>query len=163
MKLLEWWNQRESRERYVLVTGIVFTLVTLLYFALEPSMNERDRMRKLIPQLQDDLAWMQSHVGELQNIMQEKNIGSETSTGDLSLASVQGVLNVLALQQSVNELSPMPNRNIRLNFNQIRYAELVELMYQLRDRAGARIVNASFKLIDNSPGLVQSTLILAGR
>jgi len=91
-----------------------------------------------------------------------KKNGSEIEnvSNTLSLASVQAILNNLAFQEDVNELSPMDNQSIRVKFNEISYPLLVDLMYQLTDRTGGHIKNAEFLQIEDKPGFVQASLIL---
>jgi type II secretory pathway component PulM len=160
MSLLDWWQQREARERYLLAGGLAFVIGLALYLALEPSINERSRMRAEIPRLQADLLWMQAHVAELKSLMLEDDEKLDNDNKNLSLASVQAVLNGLALQDAVAEMGPTANQRINLNFNDISYPDLVELMYQLRDKTGARVQSAQFSRLENKPGSVQASLIL---
>ena len=160
MSLLQWWYQREEWERYLLAGGIVFIFILALYLVLEPYIYERGRMLDEIPRLNADLVWMQTHAADIQALMGKKGIEIENVSNTLSLASVQAILNNFALQEVVNELSPMDNQSIRVKFNEISYPLLVDLMYQLTDRTGAHIKNAEFLQIEDKLGFVQASLIL---
>jgi type II secretory pathway component PulM len=160
MMLLQWWRQREKREQVILLVGVVITTFVLIYLLIEPVLKERSRMSADIPALQSDLIWMQSHVQEIQNLMSTGSNNIGTKRASLSLSSVQTILSEMSLSQKVKELSPMASQGIRLNFTEIQYPDLIELMFKLESITGARISNAQFSLIENNTGVVQATLIL---
>jgi type II secretory pathway component PulM len=160
MILIEWWRLRHAREKNVLVVGIVITVLVISYLLIEPSLNERSRMREELPTLRVDYVWMQTHVSELKNMMNTNSNGIGINSVPLSLASVQIVLGELSLSDKVNELRPIENQRIRLNFTEINYPDLVDLMFQLESKTGAQISTAEFSLIENNTGMVQATLTL---
>ena len=121
MILIEWWRLRHAREKNVLVVGIVITVLVMLYILIEPSLKEHSRMRKELPTLRADYVWMQTHVSELKNMMNTNSNGIGIISVPLSLASVQIVLGELSLSDKVNELRPIENQRIRLNFTEINY------------------------------------------
>jgi type II secretory pathway component PulM len=160
MNIIEWWRLRHARERNVLKVGIAITVLVLSYLLIEPSLNERNRMREALPTLRADYVWMQAHVLELKKLMNTNSNDIGINSIPLSLASVQFVLGELSLSDKISELRPIDNQKIRLNFSEINYSELVDLMFQLESKAGAQISNADFSLIENNTGMVQATLTL---
>lgn len=160
MMIYDWWRSRDTRERYVLGGGVVIVLIAVIYLLLEPALNERNRMQEMIPQLQADLLWMQTHAPELKAILNQEAPEPGRNNDNLSLATVQGLVNDMSLQEMVNELRPAANRTIYIDFSEINYPVLVDLMYRLRDETGSRIVKARFVRKDNRPGVIQAALTL---
>jgi type II secretory pathway component PulM len=158
--LIEWWRLRHAREKIVLVVGFVIMVMIMSYLLIEPSLKEHSRMREELPTLRADYVWMQTHVSELKNMMKTNTNGAGINSATLSLASVQIVLSELSLSDKVNELRPIENQKIRINFTEINYADLVDLMFQLESKTGAQISTAEFSLIENNTGMVQATLTL---
>ena len=161
MKFIEWWQQREIREKYFLMVGVASLVFILSYLMLEPVVDDRNRMLTEIPRLQTDLDWMQANVNELKSLLTEGGINAGQGKQALSLSSVETFLNKYELYQSVADLSPSANQSIRLEFKEVEYAALMEFLHQLIVKNGARIENARFRRIEGRPGTVDATLTLA--
>jgi len=66
--VMQWWRERAPREQALLGGGAVVLLLTVAYLMIEPVLEERRRLAAEIPQLRQDLAWMQEHLAEVQRL-----------------------------------------------------------------------------------------------
>lgn len=65
-KLRAYWASRDPREQLWLAVGAALLLLAIIYLAWSPLAKERDRLQRRLPQLQADVARMQSLVGKWQ-------------------------------------------------------------------------------------------------
>jgi general secretion pathway protein M len=161
MNLLNWWQERAVREKAVLAAAAIILLLTLVYLAFEPILQERQRLTAEIPLLREDLAWMQSQVSEIQQLSNPVTTVTDNSTAPaLTLAMVEQVLRQSGMEDQVTDLRPLAGQVISIGFDKVSYANLVEFLYQLQQRSNAVVSQARINRIEGSDGVVNATLAL---
>jgi len=161
MNLLNWWQERAVREKAVLAAAAIILLLTLIYLAFEPILQERQRLTAEIPLLREDLAWMQSQVSEIQQLNTPVTAVTDSSTMPaLTLAMVEQVLRQSGMEDQVSDLRPLAGQAISIGFNKVSYANLIDFLYQLQQRSNAIVSQARINRIDGSDGVVNATFSL---
>ena len=159
-KIMDWWQQRAPREQYVLVTGAVLLIFTIIYLLFEPLLQQRQRIEAGIPLMHDDLAWMQARTAEIDQL--RGNTGpAGTGKAVLTIALVEELLHSAGVHAQLSELRPAQGDAVMIRFNQVSYAQLMEFLVQLRSRAAARVILASIVRLDEQVGMVEASLTLA--
>lgn len=159
-KIMDWWQQRAPREHYVLVTGAVLLLFTIIYLLIEPVVQQRQQIEARIPLMRDDLAWMQARTAEIGQL--RGNTGpAGTGKAVLSIALVEELLRSTGVHAQLSELRPAQGDAVMIRFNQVSYAQLMEFLMQLHSRTAARVSLASIARLDEQAGKVEASLTLA--
>jgi type II secretory pathway component PulM len=157
--MLRWWRERMAREKLVLLAGAVILLLTTIYLVLEPVVQERERLQTEIPKLQEDLAWMQSHISDINRL--RGVVGAATvPVQTLTLAVVEDALREAGLKEQTTDLRPAAGQGVQLVFDQVAFADLMELLSQLQRRIAARVSQARIDRLENMPGMVKANMSL---
>jgi len=161
MNLVNWWQERAIREKAVLVSAGIILLLTLIYLAFEPILQERQRLTDEIPLLREDLSWMQSQVDEIQRLTNPAVATNDNSVAPtLTLAMIEQVLRQSGMEDQVTDLRPLTGQAISIGFNQVSYANLIEFLYQLQQRSNAVVSQARINRIEGRDGIVDANLSL---
>jgi len=155
-----WWRERSSRERAILIGGGVALLLVVIYLIMEPRIEERHRLAADIPQLQEDLAWMQRHVQEAKQLRAQGGKDTETDAGDLTPAVVEESLRRGGLADAVDDLRPAGDRGVEVAFRKVRFPKLAQWLHNLEASSGARVHKARIERLDGNKGVVKADLTL---
>jgi len=171
---MDWWRQRSARERLSLTAAGVLLLVVALALALEPLAAERRRLSAGLPGLQADLAWMQAHVAEVEQLRQSAATAEQApAPARLSAAQVEALLHEAGLREQVSALQPQIGAGINagvnagggagitIGFTEIGFADLLALMLQLQDTGRARVTALRVQAGDARNGQVTAELTLS--
>ena len=168
--MTDWWRQRSARERLSLTAAGVLLLVVALALALEPLAAERRRLSAGLPGLQADLAWMQAHVAEVEQLRQSAATAEQApAPARLSAAQVEALLHEAGLREQVSALQPQigaginagDGAGITIGFTEIGFADLLALMLQLQDTGRARVTALRVQAGDARNGQVTAELTLS--
>jgi len=161
MNLVNWWQERVIREKAVLAAAAIILLLTFIYLAFEPILQERQRLATEIPMLREDLVWMQSQLSEIQQLSNPVTAEIDTSTAPaLTLAMVEQVLRLSGMEDQVSDLRPLAGQVISIGLNKVSYASLIDFLYQLQQRSNAVVSQARINRVEGSDGVVNATLSL---
>lgn len=159
-KALYWWKQRASRERFVLATGGLLLFLVFAWLTIEPVFQQRERLESGIPQMREDLAWMQAQLAVVEKL-RGKSGPDNSGKAVLTIALVEELLREAGMHDQVSELRPASGQDVMLRFKQVAYPQLMEFLLQLRQRAAARISMANFSRLQDHPGMVEASLSLS--
>jgi general secretion pathway protein M len=160
--LAAWWRERAPREQWLLVAGGAALALVALYLVLEPRLRERQRLAAEIPQLRQDLTWMEARVAVAQRLAGEAGTGDGEGEGAATItpALVQEAVRGGGLQQQLAELGTNPGGGVRLSFREVPFGQLLELVQAVKRRTGARVASARIRRLPDQPGLVKAELTL---
>ncbi len=161
MNYYVWWQERSSREQYVLITGATILLIIFLYLLLEPAIQERDGLAEAIPGLREDLAWMQAHSDEMRNLLENTQQSNINNKPALTLSVVQTTLRESGLLDRVEDLSGTTQSGISLNITDITFSDLIQFLYMLRSRSQGNVESAEITRSDEQPGIVTANIVLS--
>ncbi|MFA9462056.1 type II secretion system protein GspM [Thiohalorhabdus sp. Cl-TMA] len=157
-----WWRERAPRERALLIGGGAALVLVVFYLILEPRLQERQRLAAEIPQLREDLAWMQRHLSQAKQLGNRAGPGGgEGEERSLTPALVEESLRGSGLNERVTALRPSGGRGIQVAFDQVPFPELATWLRQLRNRSGAEVRKARFERLAGKEGVVKVDLVLA--
>ncbi|NNE39023.1 MAG: hypothetical protein HKN08_12010 [Gammaproteobacteria bacterium] len=163
MNLSAWWQERIPRERMMLLVAVVVVVILATYLAMEPIMQERDRMKQSLPQLRTDLQWMKKNSARLKSLQAVQGDSDSSTPETISLSVVQSMINNLALQEYLDELGPGTGQSVRVQFGNIPFTELMTFLYGVKANTSANISSAQiYRVEDDQQGMVQAALILGG-
>ncbi len=158
-RVLSWWEQRAAREKSVLAGGAVLLLIVIAWLLIGPATQRREQVEAEIPGLREDLVWMQAQIAEIDQL---RGVTDPASPGKavLTIALVEELLRESGVHGQVSELRPASGQGVLLRFEQVAYAQLMEFLLQLRNRAAARISLASISRLQDQVGMVEASLSL---
>ena len=162
MNILLWWHERGHRERLVLTIATGVVIILAVYLAMEPILIERNRMRDSLPQLRTDLLWMKQNVSKLKSLQLVQGDSDISVSGQVSLSTVQSIINRLALQDTLDELGPGSGQAVRIQFGQIGFPELMGFLYQLKATSNTIITTARISRLEEDQGMGQALIIIGG-
>jgi len=158
---MNWWRQRSARERLGLVAAGALLLVVALLLALEPLVEERRRLSAGLPGLQEDLAWMRAHVGEVQQLRKSAAASArEQAQSGLSASRVETLLHEAGLREQVTAMQPQADEGITVSFDDVGFADLLTLMVRLQDEGHARVTGMRVDRLETRNGQVAAELTL---
>ncbi|HKL76820.1 MAG TPA: type II secretion system protein M [Gammaproteobacteria bacterium] len=159
--VMQWWRERAPREQALLGGGAVVLLLTVAYLMIEPVLEERRRLAAEIPQLRQDLAWMQEHLAEVQRL---RRAGTATPRSEgaprLTPARVEGALRQAGLGEQVAGLRPAGDGGVRVTFEQVAFPELAQWLHRLHQDSGATVTKARVRRLSGEAGMVEAQLTL---
>ena len=154
------WQQRSAREKYGLFAVPAAVVAVVLFLLLEPLVDERRRLSAELPRLRDDLAWMESHVGQARQLNAPAVNGG---TQAVSAARVEALLQEAGMRQQVSAMQPLPEPGLLLSFNEVDFADLLVFVSRLQDEGYARVSGARVSGTDAYNGRVTAELKLLPR
>jgi type II secretory pathway component PulM len=141
--------------------GLALVLV-VGYLGLEPYLEERRRLEQRLPELRQELAWMQDHVAEARALAGEGNAAAAPQQGELTPAVVEGSLRRAGLAESLDGLRPQ-GEGVRVVFKGVTFPELLGWLRTFQRRNGAVVHGARIERAEGGEGRVQARLTLGPR
>lgn len=146
------WQQREPRERLILVVGAVLLGLILLYALLwQPVLNERQRLLRVVPRLEQDLAALKQIVSDVKGAAQPPR-------NELPVqAAVDGALraNGIDKAQLVGD-----GKRVTVTLDNASFAALTQALNSLQAEQGIQATSASVVSLPDA-GMVKAQIELA--
>ena len=161
---MNWWRQRSARERLGLVAAGVLLSAVALLLALEPLLEQRRRLSAGLPGLQEDLAWMQAHVNQVETLRQATAAGArEQAQPALSAARVETLLHEAGLHEQLSAMQPGAGQGVALSFDKVSFPDLLALIARLQDEGHARVTGMRVTGLRDRNGQVMAEVTLLPR
>lgn len=161
---MNWWRQRNARERLGLVAMGVLLAAVALFLALEPLLQERRRLSGELPGLQADLAWMQAHAEQVETLRRVAATDSqEPASPALSAARVEALLQEAGLREKVSAMQPVAGQGIAVSFDEVGFAGLLAFTARLQDEGQARVTAMRVRGLQDRNAQVTAQLTLLPR
>lgn len=161
---MNWWRQRNVRERLGLVAVGVLLAAVALFLALEPLLEDRRRLSGELPGLQADLAWMQAHAEQVETLRRTAATDAqEPAPSALSAARVEALLQEAGLHEQVAAMQPVSGQGIAVSFDEVGFAGLLTFTARLQDEGQARVTALRVSGLQDHNGQVTAQLTLLPR
>ncbi|MFB6261343.1 MAG: type II secretion system protein GspM [Thiohalorhabdaceae bacterium] len=154
-----WWQERPVRERAALVIGAVAVGATALYLIVEPMIKERQRLASEIPELRQNLAWMKGKLETVKRLQPRDEEGTVAPEDGLTPAVVQAAVRRAGLQKQMSGLRTNGS-GVKVSLNEAAFAEVTEMLQDLRRRSRARVTEARIERLPEGEGKVDAELTL---
>lgn len=158
MRLREYWDNLQRRERRMVLGGVIVTLLLLLYaVVVEPVAGELSRLQASVHERHVALAWMQQAAQEVKQM----NLGSQVpGDHDSLLALVDSSARNHKLGPGIKRLQPEGPRGVRVWLEQVPFDDVLSWV----DALAARSVRITGLSVERStvPGLVDLRIVVEG-
>lgn len=135
-KLKAYWLSRDSREQMLLAACSALVLLAILYAAWAPLSNERERLQRRLPQLQQDVAKMQTLVSRWQAV------GGGSTQQDWRNAA-QARLAMHGLQGPQSRMLGSTTDGQQWQFERVPFNSFLDWLTALYNEFGVRVKNIS--------------------
>lgn len=156
----QWWTERATREKVALIVAALAVVATTVYLVLEPMVEQRQRLAREIPEMRKDISWMRSHLEEVRRLRAGSPAGDQSPEGGLTPAMVERSLESAGLAEKLKGLRPEGD-GVRLVFEQVAFADLLEWLASFRRQNAAVAKGARIERGDQARGRVEARLSLA--
>ncbi|MCW8828441.1 MAG: type II secretion system protein M [Gammaproteobacteria bacterium] len=149
----------QSRERYTLLSGAVVLLLLLVYLLLiEPFVLELNRLEKSVAAQQQELAWMQDAVAQVQKLRAAGSDRPRAQTGQSLLSLVDTTARELGLGAALKQLSPVGEK-VRIRLEQASFDTMLRWLGRLEQQAGVGVDTLTLERLSES-GMINATVVL---
>ncbi|MBB5017884.1 general secretion pathway protein M [Chitinivorax tropicus] len=147
-QLLQFWQQREPRERLILMIGGIFLLIALLYALIwDPILAERKRLTRMVPRMQQDLVELKGIVEQVKGM--PAKVGKQP---------VQTALENTLRAAGINDLQVSGNASqANADIKQASFAALTTALARLHDEQGIDVTTLQVDALQD-PGQVKAQL-----
>jgi general secretion pathway protein M len=156
--LLDYWQARNPRERLILMAVGGLVLLGLLYAYLwQPIADERDHLRKNLPQLQSASAQMQASADEAERLKTKVN----ATAGVNVMNSIETSATARNLRDKLSSVSAVDANHVRVVSGSIAFDDWLAWSKELQAQ-GIRIESAQVNTLQEGSGLVKLLATFAG-
>lgn len=155
-EMLARYSMREK-----LIVGLallVFVLVGIHAFIIEPYQLRVTELEEQIAQQSDDLQWMRSAVTRLP--APGSDSATEVISGSLT-NFVDQVVRGQGLNSQLSQMSPIGTDEIRMRYKDVDFNKLISFIAQVNTR-GLEVKDIRISALDD-PGSVDSSIVLVRR
>lgn len=157
-KLKQYWQQLQPREQQILMGGLVFLAIFIIYAGIwAPATRTIDRLQTGVPKKQLQLAQMKS---QSEAIRRSANKSVKNITGTV-LSRVERISREKSLSDSIGTMEPQGENGVRLVISEIEFNRLLDYINALTTQA-MDIESVTFDAGD-APGVVSARIVLNGK
>ena len=146
----------------MLVAGLLLAMLVVGVLAIRGAVVERQRLAAGLPSLRKDLAWMQRHAAEIQQLRSPGDTAPGLDVGRLDPAVVERLLRGTGLESQLTELKPGANHEVIIAFSEVSYPRLISFLFSLDRGRGGSIRRASITRVQDKAGMVSASITLEG-
>jgi general secretion pathway protein M len=131
----QWFNQLAPRERRALIIGVIALAGILVYFMLwEPFITERTQLENIIASQKATLDWMNETAAEVQQLRRQSKTSSIKTRKQSLLSLIDRSTRTGALSKANKRIEPKGERQVRVNFKEVSFTELMRWLGQLHNQ-----------------------------
>jgi len=158
--LKSWWQQRQERERQILIiAGISIVFLLLWAFGWHPLSRSRALLRQTIATQQETLATMQTESAEIQRLRAKGVRGKVERQGKSLLALADATARDTSLTTSLKRVEPISEKSVRVNFESADFDTLITWLESLSRDFGVQPTDFSAERVEGV-GLVNARVTL---
>lgn len=158
--MIQWFNQLNGRERYILIAGAMLSLILLVYaLAWQPFITSKQDVESSIIAQQATLAWMRQTAAEIQQLRQQANPKTSTTGNQSLLSMIDTALNQGALAKVPKRIEPQGEDSVRVNFDEVNFTALNQWLADLYNRYGIQVATSTIER-QRSADRVKARLLL---
>lgn len=156
--VLDYWNARNPRERLILMAVGGLVLLGLLYAYLwQPIADERDQLRKSLPQLQSASAQMQASADEAEQLKTKTAASGNVNV----MSSIETSAKARNLREKLSAVSAVDATHVRIVSENIAFDDWLGWTKELQ-AMGIRIDSAQINTLQEGSGLVKLVATFSG-
>jgi general secretion pathway protein M len=145
----QWFKQLAPRERRAIIYGAAALGCILVYFVLwAPFVTARAQLENIVAAQQITLDWMQAAAADVQQLRQQSRTQSAHKPSLLSL--IDKSTRTGALDKARKRIEPKGEREVRVNFEEVSFTELVRWLGQLYNQHQVQVSTISIERLDTS-------------
>lgn len=155
--LTQFWQQRNARERLLLVVVLSLLVVAVWYlFFWQPMVEREAQLERSIANKTEDLAWLQGAAQQLQG----RPASAAAQGGNQSVLAITDlVVKNARLKPQMGDLTSVSSNTVRVSFDDAPYDNLLRFIYQLQNKYGVQVTQL---VVDkqNEAGQIDARLTL---
>jgi len=155
-----WFAQLESRERRVLMAGVIALIVIIAYFgAYEPFVKARAQLENIVTAQRATLQWMQNAATEIQQLRAQSTISPRTNHPLSLLTVIDQSLRQSPLNSIDKRIEPQGDNSVDIHFEHIHFTALMRWLGQLHNQHFIKVNTISIEKLP-SPDTVKIRMTL---
>jgi general secretion pathway protein M len=156
-ELRDWFYGLQPREKlYVIGGATTFTLMLVYFMLWLPLASKVARLDKNVNQMQQDLVWMQTASGSVQQLLQT---GQRRSGNRSMLAVVDQAITAANLKAGLQRMEPDGQNTVKLWLNKSSFDQVVAMLGQLEQAQGIAVQTLAMTPADGV-GLIDARITL---
>lgn len=141
-----WFNQLAPRERNTLIVGTIALVGILGYFMLwEPFVTARVQLENIVIAQQATLRWMQAATVEVQQLRRHSSTPLLKKRKQSLLSLIDSSTRQGELGKVNKRIEPKGEQEVRVNFEQVSFTELMRWLGQLSNRHQVQVSTISIE------------------
>ena len=154
----QWYLGLAPRERVIVAGGGAIAVLSIAYvLAIEPLVHGVAEREQRIAALEQDRAWMQEAIGEVEALRAEGGDVTVPDDDRPAYLAVDDAISAAGLPRP-NQLTPDGNDAARVDFAEVEFDRLMIALGELERSAGIHVTRARFDRLDD--GFVEAELTL---
>ncbi|MGB5338968.1 MAG: type II secretion system protein M [Gammaproteobacteria bacterium] len=127
MKLQQWFEGLQQRERLMVILGAAAFLLLMLYLMIwEPMFSRYHNLKSAVAEQQESLAWMQQSAGQIKALQGSSSRGNAQGLGGRSLLSVvDQSARSGGLGGSIKRIEPDSNKGVKIWFEGASFDQMI--------------------------------------
>lgn len=131
----------ESRERTTLIIGsIILGLLLGYFFVIEPLTLKRQQLTNITQSQQKTLEWMQDAVVKIQQLRSQTKQLNTPQLNQSLFSLIDESLRKTNLHQLNKRIEPKKETEVRVNFDQVVFDDLVRWLADLESQYGIQVL-----------------------
>ena len=154
--LMQFWSERNTRERLILSIGSSLLMLSLLYaYVWLPIRTDVERLNQTLPELRAAAAQMRAEAAEIAAL---KTRSVAVPAGG-ALGAVEQSANTQGLRDKIEELGATDQNHIRMSANALPFDAWVGWLNLLQAQSGIRVESANVEATQDQ-GKVKAQAVL---
>lgn len=160
--MMEYWNQLKPRERMLVGSAGVITVLLLLYMVvLEPFMLKAENLEMRVTSQQKEIAWLKQAALEVAQLKKQSPAAGNARQGQSLLVVVDQSAKRNKLAGSMKRVEPDGSSRVRVWLERAPFDEVSKWMNELENKYNMEIETAVFDKTDIT-GLINARLVFLG-
>ena len=159
MKIRDWFEGLEPRERLLVSAGAVFLVLFFVYVLLWAPFAERHaRLRETVERQQADLAWMRGAAAQVQALRRSVPGGGRGLGGRSLLSVVDQSARAGGLGSGIKRIEPDGSRGVKIWLENVSFDQMILWLGKLSRQYQVEVASVSIE--PRGPGRVNARLSL---
>lgn len=155
----DWLNKLESRERQMVIAGVIFLLISMFYLIIwDPIFSARDEQAQLLESQQQTLEWMMNTAAEIQALQ----AGGRTASSRFNNQSISSLAErsaqSMGVKQQISKLETVKN-GVKVELEAADFDRLILWLSDMKQKYGIQASNIQIEKQDK-PGAVEARVTL---
>jgi general secretion pathway protein M len=146
----DWWENLQSRERYMVLAATVLVSMVILFFAIwSPIASSRDSKQQRVEAKRDTVIWMSQKKQEVEHLKRiNPNMFNQVNDGRSLLAIVDTEAKQMGIRPAITRIEPKGEDIVQLYVEDMAFDFLIILLGELERRNNIEVADASFNRSD---------------